>query len=171
MNAETKSKPAATTLLAAGRLDRFDWQDTAESLDEQGFAILENLLTARTCRDIAAHYADDERFRSHIRMARHGFGQGEYKYFRYPLPDPIDALRTDFYAHLAPIANRWHGRLGIDLRYPGRHAAYLKKCHDAGQSRPTPLLSSRPSAPRSRAPNGAPRQRSGRRSTATSRRF
>ena len=140
MSAETKARPATATGSPADKLDRFDWQNIAVSLDEWGYAVLENLLTAGACCDIATLYADDERFRSHIHMARHGFGQGEYKYFSYPLPDRIDALRTGFYARLAPIANRWQDRLGLDLRYPARHAAFLKLCHAAGQTRPTPLL-------------------------------
>lgn len=140
MSTETKTRPATAAGSTAGRLDRFDWQNIATSLDEHGFAVLDRLLTESACRDIAALYDDGERFRSHIHMARHGFGQGEYKYFNYPLPGPIDALRTSFYPRLAPIANRWQGRLGLDLRYPARHAAYLKLCHAAGQCRPTPLL-------------------------------
>jgi hypothetical protein len=85
-------------------------------------------------------YPDDAAFRSRVVMARHGFGRGEYKYFRYPLPDLVERLRTDMYPQLAPIANRWNEALRIDVRYPERHTEFLQRCHDAGQPRPTPLL-------------------------------
>ena len=88
----------------------------------------------------AARYAQDGLYRSRIVMARHGFGQGEYKYFAYPLPDIVGALRTALYPHLVPVANRWNAAMGIDTRYPAVHADYLARCHQAGQSRPTPLL-------------------------------
>jgi len=141
VTARTKTRPAVIAVeLPAARLARVDWADISEELDAQGFAMVDNLLTPLECRDIARSFGDDDLFRSHIHMARHGFGQGEYKYFGYPLPDPIGAFRGAFYPRLAPIANRWHERLGIDSRYPGKHAAYLRLCHAAGQVRPTPLL-------------------------------
>ncbi len=141
MSTRTKVRPLAKEVGSpADRVAQLDWRRIAESLDAQGFAVLDKFLAARACRDIAAFYADDGRFRSRIQMARHGFGQSEYKYFAYPLPEPIGVLRGAFYPRLAPIANQWHARLGIDLRYPAKHAAFLKLCHQAGQSRPTPLL-------------------------------
>ena len=73
-------------------------------------------------------------------MARHGFGRGEYKYFAYPLPDKVADLRTALYSRLVPIANRWNESMGIDARYPDAHADFIKRCHKAGQTRPTPLL-------------------------------
>jgi len=109
-------------------------------LDLQGCALLDTLLSAEECRALAALYPEERRFRSTVQMARHGFGKGEYRYFRYPLPDRIGELRTILYGRLAPIANRWNERLGIARRYPAEHADYLAECHAAGQTRPTPLL-------------------------------
>ena len=133
-----QAAPAADA--PADRVDAIDWQRVADDLDAQGCAVLERLLTAGECRAIAALYGDDDRFRSRVVMARHGFGQGEYKYFAYPLPAPIGELRTALYPRLAPIANRWNERMGIELRYPVEHATFLELCHKAGQLRPTPLL-------------------------------
>jgi hypothetical protein len=102
--------------------------------------VLPQLLTPLECAEIAALYPHEEHFRSHIRMARHGFGKGEYRYFKYPLPDLLGSLRTALYPRLAPIANSWNARMKIDTRYPDTHADFLKLCHDVGQTRPTPLL-------------------------------
>ena len=120
-------------------LDTHDWTAIAADLDAFGATVLPDLLTSSRCDDLAALYERDL-FRSHIRMARHGFGRGEYKYFRYPLPDPIGDLRAALYPKLAPIANGWNERLGLDTHYPPDHASYLAQCHAAGQLRPTPLL-------------------------------
>jgi hypothetical protein len=109
-------------------------------LDGYGWAMLRNLLTADECQAIAALYDDDRRFRSHVVMARHGFGRGEYKYFTYPLPEMVAHLRTAMYPRLAPVANRWNESMGIDVRYPDAHAEFIKRCHQAGQTRSTPLL-------------------------------
>jgi hypothetical protein len=124
----------------AARVEAIDWARVGGDLDAQGCAVLQDLLTPDECRALAAFYPDDTHFRSRIVMSRHGFGRGEYKYFSYPLPDPIAALRPALYSHLAGVANRWNEAMGIDIRYPDGHAAFLKRCHDAGQSRPTPLL-------------------------------
>ena len=121
-------------------IDTYDWSSFSTHLDTHGWAILEQLLTGEECRAVAALYADDRRFRSHIVMARHGFGRGEYKYFAYPLPDLVAALRDALYPRLAPLANRWNESMGIDVRYPDAHADFLARCHKAGQTRPTPLL-------------------------------
>ncbi len=122
------------------RVERYDWSATSEHLDAYGWAMLEQLLPASECDAIAGLYADDGRFRSHVVMARHGFGRGEYKYFKYPLPETIAALRTALYPRLAPIANRWNESMRVDVRYPSEHADFVTRCHDAGQTRPTPLL-------------------------------
>ena len=91
-------------------------------------------------RAVTDLYDKDEPFRSHIVMARHGFGRGEYKYFVYPLPEIVDALTAALYPHLAEIANRWNEALGLPVRYPREHEAFIRRCHDAGQTKPTPLL-------------------------------
>ena len=116
------------------------WDRVAAALNEQGSVVLEKLLSPRDCEKLAARYADDDGFRSRVVMSRHGFGKGEYKYFSYPLPEPIAALRTALYPPLARIANDWNARMGIKTRYPASHAAFLDLCHKAGQLRPTPLL-------------------------------
>jgi hypothetical protein len=122
------------------RLGAIDWQAIAADLDSNGWAIFHKILTPAECREIAGLYENGGRFRSKVVMARHGFGQGEYQYFAYPLPDLLAALRSALYPRLAPIANRWNEALGIDIRFPTGHAAFLARCHAAGQTRPTPLL-------------------------------
>jgi hypothetical protein len=117
-----------------------DWERVAAELDAFGCAALPGLLAAEDCAAFAQSYTNDALFRSRILMERHGFGRGEYKYFAYPLPEQLARLRTNLYAPLARIANRWHAMLGLDERFPATHAAYLARCHAAGQTRPTPLL-------------------------------
>ncbi|MEO1090009.1 MAG: 2OG-Fe(II) oxygenase [Pseudomonadota bacterium] len=117
-----------------------DWPRVEAELDTAGAAVLGPLLDIETCRRLASSYDDDSAFRSHVIMARHGFGQGEYKYFDHPLPVPLPGLREALYGRLAPIANRWNEALGVAARFPSDHAAFLERCHAAGQRRPTPLL-------------------------------
>jgi hypothetical protein len=124
----------------AERLAALDWQRHATDLDAHGCAVVHAVLSPQECVALAETYATDERFRSRIVMARHGFGRGEYKYFAYPLPDAVASLRSALYPPLASIANRWNAALGIDVRYPDEHTAFLERCHRAGQTRPTPLL-------------------------------
>ena len=124
----------------SAHVDAIDWAQATDELDSQGCTVLNNLLSAEQCREIAALYPDDDNFRSRVVMGRHGFGRGEYKYFAYPLPEVIAGLRPALYARLQGIANRWNEAMGIDIRYPERHDAFLKLCHDAGQTQPTPLL-------------------------------
>ena len=124
----------------AARVDAIDWAQASLDFDAQGGAVLKDLLSPEQCRELASLYPDDSRFRSRVVMGRHGFGRGEYKYFSYPLPDPIAELRPALYAKLCGVANRWNEAMGIDIRYPESHDAFLKRCHAAGQVRPTPLL-------------------------------
>lgn len=124
----------------APRLATRDWPALTAELDAQGCAVLPGLLSPEQSRAIAALYPDEARFRSHIQLARHGFGRGEYRYFSYPLPELIQRLRTALYPPLAAVANGWAERMGLPERYPTDHAAFLARCHAAGQTRPTPLL-------------------------------
>ena len=138
MSALAKSRPLHSAI--AARIETVDWTQIGAELDTHGCAVIEKLLTPRQCTDLAALYPDDGRFRSRIVMGRHGFGRGEYKYFSYPLPDIVAELRPALYPPLSSIANRWNEAMGIDIRYPESHDAFLKRCHAAGQTRPTPLL-------------------------------
>jgi hypothetical protein len=131
-----KRRPEA----AVSRAAAVDWQQVAASLDERGYATTAALLTTEQCRGLSALYDREEAFRSRVVMQRHGFGSGEYKYLRYPLPDIVEALRQAIYPQLAPIANRWRKRLREEGRFPPALGAYLKECHAAGQERPTPLI-------------------------------
>jgi hypothetical protein len=109
-------------------------------LEEQGSALIPNLLSPGECATLAALYLDDSFFRSRVTMARHGFGRGEYKYFSYPLPEKVQTLRADLYRQLAPVANRWNTTMNIPIQFPAEHAEFLDRCHRAGQLRPTALL-------------------------------
>lgn len=119
---------------------RLDWQAIAASLDATGAATTGPLLTPAECATLAAGYDAPGLFRSHVVMARHGFGRGEYRYFANPLPPLVAGLRAGFWPHLAPIANGWAERLGAAARFPADHADYLARCAAAGQHKPTPLL-------------------------------
>jgi hypothetical protein len=122
------------------RLPAIDWGAARTQLDERGFAVVGPLLSPDECAALARLYDDEPRFRTRIVMERHAFGRGEYKYFAYPLPPRVEALRQALYERLAPIANGWAERLRLDGRYPPGLDAFLRTCHEAGQERPTPLL-------------------------------
>src|SRR5215207_10394528 len=122
------------------RVEDIEWDRVFRSLDGFGSAVLADLLMPDECRALAGLYSEDHIFRSRVVMARHGFGRGEYKYFQYPLPEPIDWLRSSLYRELAPFASRWNEAIGSDVRYPAEHAEFLARCHAAGQNKPTPLL-------------------------------
>ena len=124
----------------APRVAALDWTDISASLDQFGCATVGPLLNANECAAISSRYEDPKIYRSRVIMARHGFGRGEYKYFAYPLPEIVASLRASLYPPLADIANRWNEQMGSDQRFPAEHAAYLKRCHAAGQTKPTPLL-------------------------------
>ncbi|KWE89452.1 2OG-Fe(II) oxygenase [Burkholderia territorii] len=133
-------QPAVESTDIVQRVDAIDWATVDVELDRYGCARIPGLLSASECDSLASLYPQDALYRSRVVMARHGFGRGEYKYFAYPLPALIAELRATLYPHLAPIANRWNQALGIDVRYPKEHRAFLDRCHAAGQTRPTPLI-------------------------------
>jgi len=122
------------------RVSAVDWSRVSQDLDAQGSAVLEHLLSAEECIALAAFYPNEDLFRSRVVMSRHGFGRGEYKYFKYPLPELIAGLRTTSYPHLVRIANRWNEAMGIKVRFPAKHSEFIERCHKAGQTKPTPLL-------------------------------
>src|SRR5579862_3108738 len=117
-----------------------DWAAVERDLDARGAALIEGVLTVPQCQALIELYPQDPKFRSRVIMSRHGFGQGEYKYFGYPLPSLVADLRSAAYPHLVSIANRWNELMGLDVRYPRRHAEFVERCHAAGQDKPTPLL-------------------------------
>jgi uncharacterized protein len=140
MTAQRERAPAAAARSLANKIAALDWERMAADLDAHGCATTGPLLTSEQCIALAETYGADGLFRSRVIMTRHGFGRGEYKYFAYPLPELVAALRGALYPSLADIANRWNEAMGIGVRYPGDHASYLARCHRAGQSKPTPLL-------------------------------
>jgi len=124
----------------ADRAAAIAWDVAGADLDAEGWAVLPRLLSDDECRSIAGLYDGGHGFRSHVVMQRHGYGRGEYRYFSYPLPPLVQQLRASIYPRLAPLANRWCERMGAPVRFPAEHAAFVARCHQAGQSRPTPLL-------------------------------
>ena len=141
MNAAAKTVTSiAPSKSVSERVEKLDWERVWQELDAQGGVMIGRLLSPDESQSLAALYPKDDIFRSRVVMARHGFGRGEYKYFRYPLPDLIAGLRTAIYPHLVPIANRWNEAMGIDVRYPEEHADFIERCRQAGQDKPTPLL-------------------------------
>jgi len=121
------------------RLAARDWVQAATELDEQGWTVLHGLFAPEEADTLAALY-ERAHFRSHIVMERYNFGRGDYKYFSYPLPQVIAALRSVIYPHLVPVANRWNAAMGINVEFPPHHEEFVARCHAAGQSRPTPLM-------------------------------
>jgi hypothetical protein len=136
----TSAASAVSAENAVKRIGMLDWERVARDLDAEGNALLEDVLSVDECQAIAALYPEEEHFRSRVVMGRHGFGRGEYKYFNYPLPEVVEGLRNALYPRLAPVANRWNVAMGLSVQYPERHADFIRRCHDAGQIRPTPLL-------------------------------
>lgn len=122
------------------RVRAIDWASVAERLDARGYATVPGLLSPAECGALRGLYGTDEAFRSRVVMARHGFGRGEYKYLRYPLPAPVEALRRAVYPQLAPVAERWRLALKEEGGFPAALDEYLAQCHAAGQRRPTPLI-------------------------------
>lgn len=110
------------------------------SLADRGFTVARELISPAECRTLAALWPEEEAFRKRVVMQRHGYGQGEYQYFTYPLPGLVERLRQALYPALAAVANGWNAALGDDRRFPPTLKAWLRQCHQGGQKRPTPLL-------------------------------
>jgi uncharacterized protein len=134
MTSADKSTPIAE------RVKTIDWHRVLDELNTQGNAKLDRILTPAECRELSSLYQQEDTFRSTVVMQQHGFGRGEYRYFKYPLPSIVASLRTAVYPLLVPFANRWNEAMGLPVRYPAEHKDYIERCHQAGQSRPTPLL-------------------------------
>lgn len=132
--------PAPADNDAAERLAHLAWPQVHAALCAHGYAVLPGLLSEEECQGIAGLYPMQSPFRSRVVMQQHGFGQGEYKYLAYPLPPLIQHLRENLYPAFAPLADQWSDAMGVDTRYPPRHEDFLRCCHAAGQTRPTPLL-------------------------------
>jgi hypothetical protein len=124
----------------AQRIESFNWDAINVELDTCGAGVIGPLISPDQCKTLVNGYDNEDLYRSRVVMARHGFGRGEYKYFRYPLPAVIAELRDSLYPYLAEIANRWNETMGIDVRYPAEHDAFKACCHQAGQTKPTPLI-------------------------------
>jgi hypothetical protein len=133
-------KNVEAALDPVARIAALDWQRICDDLGQQGYAIVPGLLNREQCNGLVDLYSTPDLFRSRVVMSRHGYGRGEYQYFKYPLPELVAALRASLYARLAPIANRWNELLKSDVRFPGKHEQFIERCHAAGQIRPTPLL-------------------------------
>ncbi len=122
------------------RVAEADWDRIRRDLDGYGGALIGPLVTPEEAARIASLYADDTRFRSTVNMGRHRFGEGEYRYFAEPLPDPIVELKRALYPRLLPVARDWWQRLGRETPWPDSLEEWLKECHAAGQAKPTPIL-------------------------------
>jgi len=140
VNARDKNATILASASVADRVEAIDWARVSTDLDARGSAVVEALISRDECDALAGLYSRDDLFRSRVVMERHGFGRGEYKYFDYPLPELVAHLRSALYPPLAAAANRWNSRLGIDVKFPDKHAEFIRRCHAAGQRRPTPLL-------------------------------
>lgn len=135
------AKTIAVTASVAERIEALDWIGAEQSLSERGYAVTNPILSPAECAELTALYDDASRFRSHITMERYRFGIGDYKYFANPLPELVVELRSSAYPHLAVVASRWAEALGERTPpYPREHSAFLKLCHKAGQTKPTPLI-------------------------------
>jgi len=123
-----------------GRVEGVAWEEVSRDLDAEGSAVIKGVLAPDECDEVRRLYDNDSLFRSRVVMERHGFGRGEYRYFRYPLPELIRDLRTSIYPYLRPIANKWNEEMGVDIKFPPTHAEYIRRCHEAGQDKSTPLI-------------------------------
>nr|TFG55130.1 MAG: proline hydroxylase [Hyphomicrobiales bacterium] len=135
-----KNTARATGKSVAVQVGATDWDRIEGDVEKSGWAVRLIFFGSEECASLAELFSLSDGFRKHVIMEQHSYGQGEYKYFSYPLPDLVAELRNALYPHLVPIANRWNALMGIETRYPDAHEAFLERCHRAGQTRPTPLL-------------------------------
>jgi len=131
--------PSSLPLSLSARVDGLGWTDVVSGLDAAGIAPTGRVLGPAECRELASLYTEDL-FRSTVDMARHRYGEGQYRYFRYPLPSVVAELRAAFWPHLLPVAREWAARRGQPAPWPDDLQEWLDRCHDAGQRRPTPLM-------------------------------
>lgn len=122
------------------KIESLNWENITESMHENGFAVLQNILSNDECESLKANYSNPNLYRKTVVMERYRFGLGEYKYFNYPLPDLIQNIRSAIYPKLAPIANAWMKVLNIDTVFPIKHEDLLKQCHDNNQLKATVLI-------------------------------
>ena len=140
MSVDRAEEDASLDFGISERLQRIDWDGAIRALDDRGWTVLPRLLDRPECVEMAHLYNGPDGFRSRVIMSRHGYGRGEYRYFSYPLPRLVQALRTALYPRLAPVANAWNERLNLEARYPPTHAQFIARCHAEGQGKPTPLV-------------------------------
>ncbi|MBN1986583.1 MAG: 2OG-Fe(II) oxygenase [Prolixibacteraceae bacterium] len=117
-----------------------NWNKITDEMHKHGYAIISQMLTDQGCADLKANYYKADFFRKTVVMERYRFGLGEYKYFKYPLPEHIQQIRTDIYPHLAHIANAWFKALKIDRQFPPKHAEFLQQCRESNQQKATVLI-------------------------------
>src|SRR5581483_1014232 len=134
------SENANSAASLSRRVELFNWPQIESELNERGYAKISPILTPTECQELINGFDDSNTFRSHVVMARHGFGRGEYKYYKYPLPKSIASLRHSLYPYLACVANQWEEAFGRVAEYPVDHDKFLERCHAGGQRQPTPLL-------------------------------
>ena len=144
MTTATAGRRTGTDNVWARRVAKADWAALTAEVDDYGCALMPQLLTKQECARIGSLYDDDQRFRSTVDMGRHRFGEGEYRYFAQPFPEPVEALKQALYPRLLPIARDWWHKLGRDTGpdpgWPDTLDEWLRICHDAGQTKPTPIL-------------------------------
>src|SRR5689334_1817722 len=121
-------------------IESMDWNSHHLSIQEKGYVHIPSVLSVDECKELRGMYDQPGLYRSVINMQRYRFGKGEYKYFSYPLPQLIEALRKKFYERLAPLANQWMQQLNIDIKYPAKHEELIEMCQSEDQLRPTPLI-------------------------------
>jgi len=122
------------------KISGIDWQRVTEEVNEKGYALVSQFLPNQYCEELIGEYDNSDLYRKTITMERHGFGQGQYKYFKYPLPDLIQTVRRAIYPKLTPVANTWMRVLNIKRQLPDQFDEFQRLCHDNNQTKPTVLI-------------------------------